>query len=95
MTTFKLSMSLNTYWYTPTLMSRLAKEEDDSSEEEDSAEESGSALLELSVPEDKVTVSDEDDSSVADEVGSWMSLLPLEDVSLLEESSSVLEDEDS
>lgn len=91
----KKSMSVNLYWYAPTLISRLAKEEDDSSEEEESVEEFGSALLELSVLEDEFTVSDEDGSSVADEVGSWMSLAPLEEASLLEELSSIFEDEDS
>jgi len=76
-------------------MSRIAKIIGAFSEEEDSAEESGSALLELSVSEDESSVSDEDGSSVADEVGSWVLLVSLEEASLLEESSSVLEDEDS
>ena len=47
MFTFKKSKPDISYWYTPTLMSRLTKEEEDSAEDEDVAEDFGSALLEI------------------------------------------------
>ena len=106
MDTFKKSMSLNSYWYTPTLMSRLTKEEEDSAEDEDVAEDFGSALLEISALEEDVSFADEDGLSVADEDGLSVeeedvgSLLADEEVSLepeasLEEETSLLEDSSS
>ena len=86
------------------MISRLTKEDEDSSEDEDSAEDSGSALLELSASEDFASVSDEDGSSaadeeetssLADEEDSLASAASLEEIPLLEESSLTLEDEDS
>ena len=50
-------------------MSLLTTTEEDFSEDEDSAEDFGSALLELPVPEDLASVSDEDVLSAADEDG--------------------------
>lgn len=106
MFTFKKSKPDISYWYTPTLMSRLTKEEEDSAEDEDVAEDFGSALLELSALEEDVSFADEDGLSVADEDGLSVeeedvgSLLADEEDSLepeasLEEETSLLEDSSS
>lgn len=102
---FKKSKPDISYWYTPTLMSRLTKEEEDSAEDEDVAEDFGSALLEISALEEDVSFADEDGLSVEEEdVGSLLadeedSLEPEasleEETSLLEDSSSLIEDGDS
>jgi hypothetical protein len=103
---FKKSKPDISYWYTPTLMSRLTKEEEDSAEDEDVAEDFGSALLELSALEEDVSFADEDGLSVADEDGLSVeeedvgSLLADEEDSLepeasLEEETSLLEDSSS
>lgn len=106
MFTFKKSKPDISYWYTPTLMSRLTKEEEDSAEDEDVAEDFGSALLEISALEEDVSFADEDGLSVADEDGLSVeeedvgSLLADEEDSLepeasLEEETSLLEDSSS
>ena len=103
---FKKSKPDISYWYTPTLMSRLTKEEEDSAEDEDVAEDFGSALLEISALEEDVSFADEDGLSVADEDGLSVeeeevgSLLADEEDSLepeasLEEETSLLEDSSS
>lgn len=74
-------------------MSLLTTTEEDFSEDEDSAEDFGSALLELPVPEDLASVSDEDVLSAADEDG--LSVVDEDGLSVVDEDGlSAVDEED-